>query len=134
MKKKSLKRWLILIIPIAIGIVVYNYIYQDHRDIETEKPEFTLSSNELINQFSSDAASAEKKYLNKTIEITGVITEINNDNVIVNASVFCQFQNAIPNTLKSGDNINVKGRCIGYDDLLEEIKLDQCSINSKIKP
>jgi hypothetical protein len=30
--------------------------------------------------------------------------------------------------LKVNDTIVVKGRCIGYDDLLEEIKLDQCSI------
>lgn len=30
--------------------------------------------------------------------------------------------------LKANNPISVKGRCIGYDDLLEEIKLDQCSI------
>jgi hypothetical protein len=24
--------------------------------------------------------------------------------------------------------VAIKGRCIGFDDLLEEIKLDQCSI------
>jgi hypothetical protein len=30
--------------------------------------------------------------------------------------------------LKVNDSVTVKGRCIGFDDLLEEIKLDQCTI------
>ncbi len=131
MKKKNLKRWVIFIIPIIIGIIAYNYIYQDHRDIEKEKPEFTFSSKEFIDQFLNDATSAEQKYLNKTIQISGVLSEINSNNFLINNSIFCQFKDQIPSTVKIGDDLHVKGRFIGYDDLLEEIKLDQCSINSK---
>jgi hypothetical protein len=30
--------------------------------------------------------------------------------------------------IKAGDAIKIKGRFVGYDDLLEELKMDQVSI------
>jgi hypothetical protein len=32
------------------------------------------------------------------------------------------------NDFKNGDIVVIKGRCIGYDDLFEIVKLDQCII------
>ena len=50
-----------------------------------------------------------------------------NESITINNKIFCNFTK-IFSELKVNDPISVKGRCIGYDDLLEEIKLDQCSI------
>ena len=46
---------------------------------------------------------------------------------MINNKIFCKFDNIV-NKININDSIVVKGRCIGYDELLEEIKLDQCSI------
>ena len=65
-----LKKIIIIGVVVVVAIVIgYNYIYQDHRDIETETAEFILSSNEITNHFSSDPTTAEQKFLNKTIEV-----------------------------------------------------------------
>jgi hypothetical protein len=42
--------------------------------------------------------------------------------------LLARFTNNIPNNLKLQTPIAVKGRLIGYDDLLAEIQLDQCTI------
>ncbi|AUP80823.1 OB-fold protein [Flavivirga eckloniae] len=123
-----MKKWITLIILIAFGIITYQYIYQDHRDIETEKPDFVVTAHAIGEEFANASLESEKKYLNKTIIISGVISEVNQNSLTLNDLVFCQFNNAIDRSLKITSKIEIKGRVIGYDDLLEQIKLDQCVI------
>ncbi|TYA92242.1 OB-fold protein [Seonamhaeicola marinus] len=122
------KKLIIALIPILIGVLIYNYVYKDHRDIETEKAEFSFTSTELSNEFAVAPSDSEKKYLNKTIEVKGDVTEVNTSNIVIDGNIFCQFLNPIKDEIKTNQKLTIKGRCIGYDDLLEEIKLDQCSI------
>ena len=128
MKKKI---GIISIVILAFIALAYNYVYQDHRDIENEKAEFTLSTKTLINEFLVNPNKSEKEYLNKVIEVTGVVTEINNNNnITLDNKVFCQLDNSNNSNIKIGQAIAIKGRIIGYDDLLEEIKLDQCYLKN----
>lgn len=128
---KSMKRnWIALIIVLIITTVIgYNYVYQDHRDIESEQTEFTMSSVEINQLFSKNPTSAEQKFLNKTIEVSGLITDINSNDITIDDTVFCQFSNNLETSLNKNEKVKIKGRVIGYDDLLEQVKLDQCSIS-----
>jgi len=123
-----MRKWLILIIVLLLVFVGYNYVYQDHRNIGHEEPEFSITSVSLIGEFQDNALESEKKYLNKTIEVFGLITEINSNDLTLDKTVFCQFENIINQSFKVDSKLKVKGRIIGYDDLLEQIKLDQCII------
>lgn len=120
-----MRKWVILLILIIIGVIAYNYIYHNHRDIESESAEFVLNANDLANEFVINPSAAEKKYLNRTIEVEGNITELNEYDLTLNDKIFCQFSSKIK---VENNKIRVKGRFIGYDNLLEQIKLDQCSI------
>lgn len=123
MQKKIIIIALIIIAIVGFG---YNYIYQEHRNIDNEVAEFTLTSIDIAKEFESNSIDTEKKYLNKTIEVSGEITEINKNDITLGDKVFCQFTERINQKLKQ--QIKIKGRVIGYDDLLEQIKLDQCII------
>lgn len=122
------KKIFIFIITIIIVIIAYNYVYQDHRNIEKEKAEFVVLATEISNEFLDNPEQASIKYLNKTIEVTGVVTNINDNDLTLDINVFCQFVANIEDEISVGDKIKVKGRCIGFDDLLTELKLDQCTI------
>ena len=129
-----MRKWIIiLVITVVVSIFGYNYIYQDHRDIESEQAEFTMSSSEINQLFSENSTSAEQKFLNKTIEVSGIITDINSNDITISDSVFCQFSNNLETSLDKNENIKIKGRVIGYDDLLEQVKLDQCTIINQLK-
>jgi len=123
-----MRKWFILIFIILLVIVGYNYVYQDHRNIEKEVATVIISSTVISNEFSQNPSKAEKKYLNKTVEIFGLVTELNKKDLTLDYRVFCQFENEFDKSLIIDSKFKIKGRVIGYDDLLEEVKLDQCYI------
>ena len=123
MKKKHLYA---LIGIIIVTIIAYNYIYKDHRDIKSEEVAFSLTSSELIEKFIIDPKLAEDLFLDKTIEVKGVVTAVGETDVVLDEKIFCAFQNTP--VVKLNSLLVIKGRCIGFDDLLEEVKLDQCTM------
>lgn len=124
-----MRKWIvILIILIVVAIIGYNYIYQDHRDIESEAAEFVMSSDEIATKFSENVTLAEQTFLNKTIEVSGSVSELNDNDLTIEDKIFCQFLNQIKDNISIDSKIKIKGRVIGYDDLLEQVKLDQCAI------
>ena len=124
-----MRKWIVLLILVVIGIIAYNYIYKEHRDIQSEKAQFVKTSKDLSDEFVVNPSASEQKYLNKTIEVSGTISELNAFDLTLDGSVFCQFSSKIKINAK---DVIIKGRFIGFDDLLEEIKLDQCIlINDK---
>ena len=124
-RKKGI--FVILFILMVTG-VLYNYLYQDHRNISTEQPSATLISDEVVLRFKQDLSAAEEKFLDKTIIIKGSVSELNTNDLTLDNMVFCNFTEEISTTIKISNNLKIKGRILGYDELLEIIKLDQCSI------
>ena len=128
---RMLRKIVLFGIIITILIIGYNYVYQDHRDIAKEEAEFVLNSKEIKNEFVSNVFTAEEKYLNRTIEVSGTISETNIVDITIDNNVFCQFSNNINSSVKLNSIVTIKGRVIGYDDLLEQVKLDQCILIKK---
>ena len=126
------KKWILalLLIGLIAALLGYNYIYQDHRDIETEAPEYTIEAQELAHAFQSNEEVATQKYLNKTILVEGRVQTINTEGLTMEPSVFFALSENKKVNLDISEvkSIKVKGRCIGYDSLLEEIKFDQATI------
>jgi hypothetical protein len=99
-------------------------MYQDHRDIKEEKAVVLISASELVNYFNENNS---EKVLNKTVQFSGIITEIDTKNITLDDKVQCSFDTEIKN-LNLNETITVKGRCIGFDELFDVAKIDQSSI------
>jgi len=126
---KKFKWPLVLFVLLLLSYFGYNYIYQGHRNIEQETAQHVITSKDLIAEFKTDAVLAETKYLNKTIEVSGIISEVTATEITLDDYIFSTFKESLDrNESKINETIIIKGRCIGYDDLLEQIKLDQCTI------
>jgi peptidoglycan hydrolase CwlO-like protein len=124
---KKVKVLLIVLIVIVSGFFAYNYVMTSGaRDLETEKSEFTVEASKIIEEFTNNSESATTKYLNKAVEISGKVTAIDKNVVTINETISCQLKVKTAITLNS--DVVIKGRVTGYDDLLEELKLDQCLI------
>lgn len=130
MKKKY--AWLIsalLLLGFSSFYIYNNVLYKDLRNIQNEKPAFSISTSDLANDYLSNSSKADLKYLNKTIEIEGKVTEALDSTLTLDHKVFCKMnQIADPNSINK--KIKIKGRCIGFDDLFGLIKLDQCNNNN----
>ena len=121
------KKILFFLFTLCLFFLGYNYLFPDHRTINQEESLFNMEASILFDEFLDNSKQAEYKYLDQTITVSGVISSVNNESITINNKIFCNFAE-IFSELKVNDSISVKGRCIGYDDLLEEIKFDQCSI------
>ena len=118
----------VLLVVIVASMIGYLYIYKDHRNIEAEKAVFTIQSNAIINEFSIDNKEATQKYLNKTIIVIGGITEISGGMVLLEGKIICYMSDSINSASMLNSKVKIKGRFIGYDELLDELKIDQASI------
>ncbi len=115
---------------VAIALVAFTINYVFHggaRDLAAEDTAFTVTSKALTIEFTTDLAASNKKYLEKAVAITGKVTEIAATQIIVDNTVVCSLKTP-DTTIKKDQNVIIKGRLVGYDDLMGEIKLDQCFI------
>lgn len=123
-----MRKWILILAIIVIAFIGYNYVYHDHREISEEAATFHLSSIGLSNEFQINPQVSETKYHDKTIQVSGYISEVSTNFIILNSLVFCQFNDLQKKELQINQEVTIKGRFIGYDDLLEQVKLDQCHI------
>ena len=119
-----------ILIVLVAAIALYRYTYQEHRDISSEKASYKVSILELEKEFATNDSLALAKYQDQTIELMSKVTavDIENKAIILDNKVFATFNDSLPKAIISGKKINIKGRFLGYDELLEEFKMDQCSI------
>jgi hypothetical protein len=120
-----------LIAIVLIGSFTYNYVmHGGARNLSTEKTDFTVASSSITLEFVANIETANKKYLEKAVAIKGKITASNGNEIILDENVICTFKNQ-DSSIKNGQLATIKGRVVGYDDLLGELKLDQCFVIKK---
>ena len=131
MSKKVKIIGVIFIVALIIGFSVFNYVfYGGARDLATEDAVFTVTSKNITAEFTANIPAATKKYSDKAIAISGIVTAITDSIVTIDNTIICNFKTP-DTTLKNEQAITIKGRLVGFDDLMGELKLDQCSINKK---
>jgi len=123
MKKKIV--FLIVMLVLVVGTYTgYKYLYKDHRNIQNEVAVMEVSAAQLQQEFLNNTSES---VLNKTLTVNGTITQIEDNSIIIDEMVHCSFELKFEGLAK-GDKVSIKGRCIGYDDLFEIVKLDQSTL------
>jgi hypothetical protein len=128
-KVKKLILAMVVVGAIVGAWAVWYVFYKPHRDVGSEAAAFSMKATELTTAFASDTA-ASAKYIDKAIMLEGVITTVDTNriafgNVICNLAEGARKEAA---SLQAGQTVKVQGRLTTYNDLMEEILLDQCVI------
>ncbi len=132
--KKYLK-YIILLVFIggAFGFYMYN---KPHKNISKAKTDLELSAIQLFADFENNEADANTKYLDKVMEVEGVVKEITKDengltSITLDAGgemfgVICQMDNLAKHKrtdFKEGETVKFKGICTG---VLMDVVLVRC--------
>ncbi|MGK4567423.1 OB-fold protein [Flavobacterium sp. 3HN19-14] len=128
MKKKII---LIAVFVIAVAASVYLYaMYKPHRDITAETADFTVSVKQLQEEYAKNDTMFNKKYMDKTIEVKGVVSTIDDaeNGIVIDEKLSVTFNDSTKKEIAVGKSIKIKGRLLTYDDILEEFKMDQASV------
>ncbi|MDT7832622.1 hypothetical protein RQM59_09535 [Flavobacteriaceae bacterium S356] len=110
---------------ILTAAAVYLYAMRPPAKIESKAVDFSGTSDSFMAKVKEDATVWE----NKVVSLMGKITSKDDKGITLSNQIYCQFRDDVDSSLLNvGSEITLKGRVIGYDDLLEELKLDQCII------
>lgn len=132
MKNKILIISAALLLATLSVVIVYNYTFNTtHRNIANEDANVSLSALELRAHFLTDELAATAKYLDKVVALDGAITIIEGNEIILDDRVAVTFTTLDTSQLYAGKMLTIKGRCIGYDELLEMVKIDQALLIDK---
>jgi len=126
----NLKSKKIIILSIILGVIAGTFwllyeIYKPHESILEKKITFNGDSKSLLLAIKENPTT----WINTVVKTTGKITSKDASGFTLDATVYCQISN--PNyldTLPIGSNQSVLGRVVGYDTLLDELKLDQIQL------
>ena len=115
-----------LVVMFGIGVYTfYNYVFSEPTKVINIASEFIGQSDEFKYLFTEDLEG----WSNKVIEIKGTITGINDNGVLLDENIYCQFdQNTDLPSIAVNKEVVIKGKVVGFDELLMEIKLNQCTI------
>jgi hypothetical protein len=157
-RKTIIKTSLILVVVgtlTAAGIIYYMF-NMPHRNVQASRTDYALEVSQLISEYLSDPAAANKKYLDesgdsKILEISGKVASItedfNNQKVVLlknresKAGVSCTFThetNSSLNGIQEGQQIKVKGVIragASYDEdlqMFENVIMEKCDLVSTI--
>lgn len=127
----------LLLIIVASGATFYFLYNKPHRNPASEKG-IRISSKELFDQFSKDEVTSNTQYLDKVLEVSGKVLEIeenqNQTTVIIletNDPIFgvrCTMNSKV--AIDIADFVTVKGICTGY---LSDVVLTNASLTKNDK-
>ena len=111
------------------GTVFFTY-NKPHKDFSGAQADITLEAAKLYEHYQNNLSDANLKFLDKVLMVNGTVTELNSNLVIIGGNIVCSLDSSyvLDTGIKLDDKISVKGRCIGYDDLFEEVRIDHCFI------
>ena len=119
---------------LAVGIIVYFYFFNlTYDDTAKVKAEFSVEAIPFIKEFETDYKAANKKYADKIISVTGIITETEAADTTRNIKMadtttgsylifaFQQQHLDQAKSLKPGDRVTIKGSCSDgiYSEILD---------------
>ena len=128
MKKRIISLFILFVI---IVVSLYFYLYQKRADISSMKPDYSVTVKELQQDLIKNTAIFNKKYLDKIIEVNGKITskDESSHGIILDNKLSAVFEDTLLTNLPLQKQVKVKGRFIGYDDLIEEFKMVEVSLS-----
>ena len=92
--------------------------------------DFKNSAFTFSKAFKDNAVEANKQYINQAVLLEGDITTISGVTVTLN-NVACNIDSTEVGKIKDlkvGSKVKIQGLVVGYNDLMEEIALAQCTI------
>jgi hypothetical protein len=124
--------WLVLA---GLGLYYYD---KPHLNAGEKATDISITAVDLYNQYQQDEAMANKKFLDKIIEVSGTITDIQkSENAIsiqlnggstaagINCSITTHNDNNKISLPEKGTSVNIKGKCAG---MLMDVNLVDCVI------
>ncbi|MBK7636001.1 MAG: hypothetical protein IPJ13_18270 [Saprospiraceae bacterium] len=124
----------IIILALLGGGYAYMQYNKGHKETTGAKADFVMGPKDLLEAFDTDETSANQKYLDKIIEIEGIVKAFDSTDSGSSLSleagsemsaIICEFESAeAVKNISVGQKVKIKGFCTGK---LMDVVLVRCS-------
>lgn len=137
--KSKVVKWILLAVVLIGGtgaVIGYKMINKPHRNVEAAAAIIETAVT-IANEYETNEAEANKKYLDKVLEVNGTITGVTKnqkaETVIAlkgtdMSGLLCTIEGTFTKEFKVGDSITLRGICTGY---LTDVILVRCAVQAK---
>lgn len=128
----------ILLVVVAVGIYAYREYHRKPEALTEVGADAALTADSLLAAYSTNEDAANKKFLGKILDVSGVIASMTNEqDTVINillgpedgmSHVSCSVSATESSKLKSlavGKAATIRGVCTGY---LMDVELNRCVI------
>ncbi|MEY3009839.1 MAG: hypothetical protein RLZZ314_481 [Bacteroidota bacterium] len=106
------------------GIAAFFMYNKPHKDYAAAEVAKAWTSEELVVWHAEHDASMHSTWSEQVVEVTGPVSEWTSDGVILAPGVVVVWAEGESAPDTKANNVTVKGRIVGYDDLFGEVRLD----------
>ena len=137
MKNKYLYWIIVIIVVFGLAVLMFFHIFKKADiTVASKKVDVEIVASILQKNFETDEKTANAKYLNKIIVVSGIVDNITDtkEDITVylkpkdkTSGVMCSFDKTVfkKSSIKPGDQVKIKGICNGY---LMDVVLNKCAI------
>lgn len=116
-------RWILTVAVIMLlAIMSYYVVFNDSEKMVETAQLKDVSSFVLYESVKDSAGKSGSSYVNSIVQVSGKISKISDNTLVLDSLIQVDLQESVP--VISNQQITIKGRCLGYDDLLELVKID----------
>ena len=128
MTKKVKELVLSYILPMILIVGVLSFLY-----ISRPSTDYFLSKSEKHFDSTSDFQKVHLEYIGKVIDIKGVVDNLDVEgdftNITLDSFFFFSVETInLEKEISKNDELSIKGRYQGYDDLFDEYSFTDCSV------
>lgn len=148
MSKKRLIGIFILIAVVLAAFYTYKEYNRTNSDLSNLKADVKISAADLINEYETGDSAANKKYLDKIVEITGNVKKLEKDEagdytIVIGDTLSMSSVRCLPDSnhrsdasiLKQNSTITLRGVCTGFkknellgENLGSDVELTRCVV------
>jgi hypothetical protein len=137
MSKKIRYILIFLVLALIAGVAAWKYTFKiSESNVASHKTEVTIDAPRLLQAFETNEDSANMKYRDKVVQVSGTVGSITKDSLGYSvylkekdaiSGIICSFDKSSFDSVrvKPGAQINVKGICMGY---LMDVQMNKCNI------
>jgi preprotein translocase subunit SecF len=127
----------ILVVGVIAAGAVYYYVYKVNHGVDVHGAKgIEMTADQLVQEFNTNEDSANKKYLNKVLQVTGEVSSVKQDSTLTNVTLKTSdmltsvYLTLVANEPKpdSGKTVTIKGICTGK---LSDVVLNEAIIIKK---
>jgi hypothetical protein len=127
----------IVVVSVLAVFIIWKWTFRKtDSSVASQKAKVEMEASALLQNFETNEDSANIKFLDKIIVVSGMIDNIIQDNEEISiylkssddaSGIMCSFDKKAINlaSIKPGEHIKIKGKCSGY---LMDVILKKCVI------